>query len=97
MAVIMVAVALVVVLGVLTLYAQRRSPRVAQPPQSQSGAADVQTKSDCDRPPAPVPPPPAAKPSGGEGPAAQASPPPKFLTFAACGDSAKPPAKPKAR
>jgi len=96
MGVIMVVVALVVVLGVLTLYAQRR----AHPAESQAGAAhpaQSQAKSDCDTPPAPAPPPPATKPNGGERAAAQASPPPSFLTFAACGDGAKPPAKPKSR
>src|SRR5262245_5996790 len=86
MDVIMVVVALGVVLGVLTLYAQRRTARAAHPAQSQ-------TKSDCDTPPAPAPPPPATKPSGGESTATQASPPPSFLTFAACGDGAKTPAK----
>jgi len=85
MAVIIAAIALVVVLGVLTLYAQRR----AHPAPSQA-------KGDCDTPPAPAPPPPAPKASGGEGTAKQASPP-GFLTFAACGDGAKAPAKPTSR
>jgi hypothetical protein len=90
MAVIVVAVALVVVLGVLTLYAQRRTARAAH-------AAQTGTKSNCDTPPAAAPPPVPPKPNGREVTAAQASPPPDFLTFAACGDSAKRPAKPRSR
>jgi len=82
--VMMVAMVLAVVLGVLTLYAQRR----AHPVQSQ-------TTSDCDTPPAPAPPPPAPRADAGK--ATGAEPPPNFLTFAACGDAAKTPAKPKSR
>jgi hypothetical protein len=90
MVLLVMAATTIALAGVLVLYLQGQRSRVNTP------SAPPKAASSCDTPPAPAPPPPAPKQSAGESAAAQAAPP-NFLTFAACDDAAKTPAKPKSR